>query len=322
VNQASGFTTGLDNAWSNVATFIPKFIVFLIILVVGYIVARLIGKILTKVLQKVGFDKLVERGGVKKALEKSQYDAAGILGKVVFYAIMLFVLSTAFGVFGSNPISDYLTAVIAYLPLVFVAILIVVIASAIAAAVKGLIQNSLGELSYGKLLANVASGLILAFGIIAALNQLHIATNVVNGILYATLAAAVGVIVVAVGGGGIKTMSQRWESVAAKYDDEKPKIAQAARNAPSIKEQANQAKEAAREYAQQTAQGSGHGPTSAYPAPSGGATADGRTETFPAYPPAGYPAPPPGYPQQPGYPPNAGGQYPPAPTDPYSGPRH
>ena len=206
---AINYGTGFSSAWSNVATFIPKFIVFLIILVIGYFVAKLIAKVLTKVLQKVGFDDLVERGGVKKALENSEYDAAGILGKVVFYAIMLFVLSSAFGVFGTNPISDYLTVVIAYLPLVFVAILIVVIASAVAAAVKGLLQNSLGELSYGKLLANVASGLILAFGIIAALNQLHIATDVVNGILYATLAAAVGVIVVAVGGGGIKTMSQR-----------------------------------------------------------------------------------------------------------------
>jgi hypothetical protein len=29
------YTTGLSNAWSNVATFVPKFVVFLIILVVG-----------------------------------------------------------------------------------------------------------------------------------------------------------------------------------------------------------------------------------------------------------------------------------------------
>jgi hypothetical protein len=58
---------------------------------------------------------------------RSSYDASGILAKVVYYAIMLFVLSTAFGVFGSNPISDYLRAVIAYLPLVFVAIAVVAV---------------------------------------------------------------------------------------------------------------------------------------------------------------------------------------------------
>jgi Conserved TM helix len=232
------FGTGVSNAWSNVATFVPKFVVFLIILLVGWLVARVIARILSRVLTRVGFDRVVERGGIRQALANSQYDASDILAKLVYYAIMLFVLSTAFGVFGSNPISSYLHAVIAYLPLVFIAIVIVVIAAAIAAAAKRLIEGSLGGLSYARTLANLASGFILAIGVIAALDQLHIAANVVNAILYAGLAALVGIAVVAVGGGGIRTMSQRWEAVAARYDEEKPRIAAAARNAPSLSDQA------------------------------------------------------------------------------------
>lgn len=259
MKEAIDYKTGISNAFANIATFVPKLVVFLIILIIGYLIAKAISKILAKALGKVGFDKAVERGGIKTALDKSQYDASDILGKLVHYAIMLFVVSTAFGVFGKNPISDYLHAIVAYLPLVFVAILIVVIAAAIAAAVKGLIQNSLGSLSYGKVLANAASTLILAFGIIAALNQLHIATNVVNAVLYATLAAAVGIAIVAVGGGGIKTMSTRWESVAQKYDEEKPKMAEAVRTAPSVKDQAQQAKDMAKDKAQQQS-GSTDGP--------------------------------------------------------------
>jgi hypothetical protein len=238
--EAINYGTGVSSAWSNVATFIPKFVVFLIILIIGYVIAKAIAKILSKVLTRVGFDRLVERGGIKSALDRSQYDASDILAKLVFYAIMLFVLSTAFGVFGTNPVSDYLHAVIAYLPLVFVAIIIVIIASAIAAGAKKLIEGSLGGLSYGKTLANLAAGFILAIGIIAALDQLHIAANVVNAILYAALAAVVGIAIVAVGGGGIKTMSQRWEAVAARYDEEKPNIAAAARTAPSLTDQAAQ----------------------------------------------------------------------------------
>ncbi len=254
--QAINYGTGLSSAFGNIAAFVPKLVLFLVILIVGYFVAKAIEKILSKVLTKVGFDKMVERGGLKKALEKSSYDPSDILGKLVFYAIMLFVLSTAFGVFGSNPISDYLRAIIAYLPLVFVAIIIIVIAAAIAAAVKMLIQNTMGELSYGKVLANVASVLILAFGVIAALDQLHIATNVVNAVLYATLAAMVGVVIVAVGGGGIKTMSSRWEAAAAKYDEEKPKMAEAARNAPSVQDQAQRARgQAQQQYDQSGQQG-------------------------------------------------------------------
>lgn len=223
----------MTNAWSNVAAFVPKFAVFLLILIVGYLIAKAIAKILAKVLTRVGFDRLVERGGIKRVLDRSSYDASCILAKIVYYAIMLFVLSTAFGVFGSNPISDYLRAVIAYLPLVFVAIVIVV-AAAIAAGARNLIENSLGGLSYARVVANLASGLILAIGVIAALDQLHIAAAVANAILYAVLTALVGIAIVAVGGGGIKTMSQRWEAVAARYDEEKPRIAGTVRRAPAL----------------------------------------------------------------------------------------
>jgi hypothetical protein len=242
---AINYTTGLSSAWSNVATFVPKLVVFLIILIVGWMIAKAVTKIISAVLTRVGFDRAVERGGIKKALEKSKYDASDILAKIVYYALMLFVLSTAFGVFGNNPVSSYLHAVIAYLPLVFVAIIIVVIASAIAAAAKALIENSLSGVSYAKVLGNVVSGLILAFGIIAALDQLHVAENVVNAVLYAALAALVGVVIVAVGGGGIRTMSERWESAAMTYDREKPRIAESARNAPTIREQARQTRDTA-----------------------------------------------------------------------------
>ncbi len=217
------YASGVNSAWSQIATFVPKLVIFLVILIIGYVIARILARVTNGILERVGFDGAVERGGVGRALERSKYDASDILAKLVFYAVMLFVLSTAFGVFGPNPISDYLQAIIGYLPKVFVAIVIVVIASAIAAGAKTLIEGSLGGLSYGRILANAASILILAFGIIAALDQLQIAQNVVNGILYATLAAVVGVVVVAVGGGGIKPMQARWESTLATYDVEKQK---------------------------------------------------------------------------------------------------
>jgi Flp pilus assembly pilin Flp len=100
-------------------------------------------------------------------------------------------------------------------------------------------------LSYGKTLANVASMVIIALFAIAALDQLHIAQNVINALLYATLTALVGVVIVAVGGGGISTMSSRWEKVSAKYDEEKDNMRQQIQSAPGVREQAQQAKQKA-----------------------------------------------------------------------------
>jgi hypothetical protein len=237
----------VDDAWNEllrtVAVFLPKLVAFLVILVVGLIVARLIGKAVDKILERVGFDRAVERGGIKRALAKSQYDASGLVGKLVYYALLLFVLQLAFGVFGPNPISDLLTGVIAFIPKAIVAIIIVVITAAIATAVRELITNTLGGLSYGKTLANIAAAFILGIGIIAALNQVGIATTVTTPILIAVLAAVVGVVVVGVGGGLIKPMQTRWESYLVKAEQEAPRLKQEAANAPSIAEQAAAAKD-------------------------------------------------------------------------------
>jgi hypothetical protein len=232
----------LQSALAAVFEFVPKLALFLVILIAGLVVASLIAKGLTRLLRRVGFDRLVERGGVKKALDRSKLDAAAIIAKILYWTLVLFVLQFAFGVFGPNPVSDLLAAIIAFLPRVIVAIVIVIITAAIAAGAKVLIQNTLGGLSYGKILANVVSIFILFVGIIAALNQVEIATTVTTPLLIAVLAIFAGVIIVGAGGGLIKPMQQRWETILNRAVEEAPKVKRQADAAPSIAEQAQQAK--------------------------------------------------------------------------------
>lgn len=216
-----------------VIAFVPALILFLVILIVGVIIAKLIGKAVNKGLEKVGFDAAVERGGIKKALDRSAFDASDIVAKLVYYSLVLFVLQLAFGVFGPNPISDLLTQVITFLPALIVAIIIVVVASAIAAAVRTLIQGSLAGLSYGNVLATMASAFILFLGIVAALNQIGVATTVTTPILIAVLATISGVIIVGAGGGLIKPMQARWEGYLGRAEAEVPKLKEEVRRAPT-----------------------------------------------------------------------------------------
>jgi len=233
-------TSAISAGLSTVAEFVPKLLIFLLILVIGLLIAKAIAKALNALLEKAGFDRAVERGGIKNALAKSKFDASDIIAKIIYYTLMLFVLQLAFGVFGPNPISDLLTQVITFLPSLVVAIIIVVVAASIAAAVKTLVEGTLGALSYGKTLANVASLFILFLGVVAALNQVGVATTVTTPILIAILATVGGVIVVGAGGGLIKPMQHRWESYLSKAEDEAPRIREHASQAPSAKEQARQ----------------------------------------------------------------------------------
>ena len=207
------FGQSVQNLINTVAHAIPKIVVFLLILIVGGFIAWLIGRLITKGLQKLGFNRFAERGSVGQALSRGRWDASTLVGKIVYYMILLFVLQMAFGVFGPNPISVLLTAVVAWLPKAIVAIAIIIIASAIAKVVKDLINNAIGGLSYGPFLAGAASVVIIVLGVIAALNQADIATTVTEPVLIAGLATVAAIAAIGVGGGLIRPMQSRWERI-------------------------------------------------------------------------------------------------------------
>lgn len=236
----------VQNGLNTLAVFVPRLIGFLLILVVGIILAKLIAKAIGKLLERVGFDRAVERGGVKRALERSKLDASDVVEKLVYYTLLLFVLQLAFSVFGPNPVSDLIERVIAFLPGLIVAIVIVVVAAAIAAVVKSIIESTLGGLSYGKVLAGIASAFILFLGITAALEQVGVATAITTPVLVAILATIGGVIVVGVGGGLVRPMQQRWESYLSKAEAEAPRLREQVRNAPPAREQVREVAERAR----------------------------------------------------------------------------
>ena len=90
---AVDFQGGIERAWSNVASLVPKLVAALVIVLIGYLVARVVAGTLNKVLERVGFDRVVERGGVRQVLARSKYDPSDILAKLVFWTIMLLVMS-------------------------------------------------------------------------------------------------------------------------------------------------------------------------------------------------------------------------------------
>jgi hypothetical protein len=157
-------------------------------------------------------------------MAKSQYDASDIVAKLVFFAVFIPFLSAAVGALGIQALQEPLRAFIALIPRILVAIVLVVLGAVIAGAVKTLIQNALGGLSYGKVLANVASILILLGFVKAALDQVGIATTVTGPLLYAILGTVAGVVIVGAGGGLIKPMQHRWEDMLNKASDETKNI--------------------------------------------------------------------------------------------------
>ncbi len=216
--------TPVREGFTTFTTFIPKLLGFLLILVLGYFIAKVIAKLVDKGLEKAGFDRAVERGGIKQALAKSSYDASDIVAKLVFFAIFIWFLSAAISALGIAALTEPLAAFIALIPKILVAIVLVVIGAALAGTAKSFISNALGGLSYGNLLASAAAVLIMFGFLKSALDQVGIATTVTTPLLYTVFAAVAGVVIVGVGGGLIKPMQGRWENMLTKADQEKAKI--------------------------------------------------------------------------------------------------
>lgn len=225
---AVDFGAGISSAWSSIATFVPKLLAFLVILFIGWLIAKAVSKIVGKVLDRVGFDRVAERGGIKRMMAGSKYEASDIVAKLIYYAILLIVLQIALSAFGPNPVSTLLADIVAWLPKAAVAIIIVVIAGAVARAVKDLVSNALGGLSYGAMLGTIASVFIWGIGGIAALNQIGVATAVTTPILITVLATVGGIAIIGVGGGLMRPMQQRWERWLNRAESEFPQAKAAA----------------------------------------------------------------------------------------------
>ena len=216
------FTQSFQNMMDSVVAFLPRALAFLAILIIGWIVSKLIGKGVAKLLHKVGLDRAGEKSGLRRFTGK--FELSDLLGRLVYYALLLFTLVLAFGAFGNNPVSDLLNRLVAWLPQLFVALVIVVVAFAIANAVHSIVSGTLEGTTYGRAAARISQVAIIFFGVVAALGQVGIATTVTTPILWTVLAMIAGVVIVGVGGGLISPMRQRWERMLATAADEASRV--------------------------------------------------------------------------------------------------
>ena len=94
-------------------SFLPEALLFLVILAAGWLAAAAARRLVLALLTRTGFDRAVERGGVGAALARSGHDAGDLVAGLARYAVLLFALQAAFGVWDPNAVSDLLAGVIA-----------------------------------------------------------------------------------------------------------------------------------------------------------------------------------------------------------------
>lgn len=209
MNIVDAVITSFQAALALLFTFVPRLIGFLVILLIGWLVASALSKALTFLLRKIGFDRIGNRIGLSRLLSQSgiKTDAAEVLGKIVYWFLFLIFLVPAVDALGLTAVSNILNQVIAYLPNVFVAILVLFLGTLAATFVADIVRGAASGSRVGNpnLFANIARYAILGFVALIALEQLQIAPSLLNILFTAIVGAAALAAGLAFGLGGQDT---------------------------------------------------------------------------------------------------------------------
>ena len=189
----SSLVASLTSAMSLFFAAIPRVVGFAIIIIVGWILSALLARGIAMLLRKARFNHLAERSGFADFVAKSgaNTDSSGMIAAIANWFVRLIVLVVAFDALGLPAVSEVLRDLLLWLPNLAVALVVLVIGGLAANAVSRLVRGATAEadLDNPDFLAKLASGAVWAFTVVVAVNQIGVATTLVNTLFMAVVGA-------------------------------------------------------------------------------------------------------------------------------------
>jgi hypothetical protein len=174
-----GIRTSVDHGFAVFFGWVPHVLGFIAVLLIGWIVARVLGKLAWRATHGAGLDRMLHTGAGGNFLQRLLPAPSRLVGRIVYWAILLSAISLAASVLGIAALTAFVGAIWAYLPNVVAAVLVSLVASAIAGAAVALVRRTMGETGLGKIVATVVPVLVLTIATFMILEQLKIAHDIV-----------------------------------------------------------------------------------------------------------------------------------------------
>jgi hypothetical protein len=145
--------TPLQEMLAKVLNFIPNIVAALIIFFVGKLVAVIVREVVVNFLSAAGADTRAEKAGLAKMLGYNKVSQIG--GVIVYLFILIPVVIAAIDSLQirviSQPMTDMLARILAAVPSILVAAVILIVGYAIARFVKGLVESFLSGVGFDRL---------------------------------------------------------------------------------------------------------------------------------------------------------------------------
>lgn len=204
------FVERLETLGQNIVEWLILIAVAIVVLIVGRWIIGLIRGWIEKLLAARALDGIWQRSGVSRALEGGEQTPASIVATVVYAYLMVALLLVVARILQLTAIEQLLTRLLAWIPLLLIAAVIVLIAAAVANWAGNLVRPFAEDQGVPWLTAVVHVGVIV-FGVLFALDVLDI--QFAEDIVKILVAAAAVAGAIAFGVGGIDAGKRWW----AKY---------------------------------------------------------------------------------------------------------
>ena len=196
-HSTNALMESFQTAFMPVIQLAPKIVAMLVVLIVGYLVARMVARAISALCERIGLQTAAERGGVVTSMKQVGIERTvpQILGLIVFWLLMSVFLMAACNILELSAVTEAMQNVVAYIPKLLVASVIVVVGLLLSAFLRGLIATSADRvgISYAQQLAAGCYYLLAMMVFIAAFEQLEITFDLLNyAILLAFGAVAIG----------------------------------------------------------------------------------------------------------------------------------
>lgn len=204
------------NVLNTILAAIPNILVAVILLGVGIAIAKFVGDLVTNLLRGTGINNVTNNMGVKGA---QNLDLAKISGQLVAVIIGLFFFVEALNALNLQVLNTIGAALIAYLPNVIFALIILGLGLIGGQWIAGIISQSTGSKWAGRLVQYV----LITFAVFMVLDQLNFASQIVNTAFIFIIGGLAVAFALAFGLGGRDFAQKQLEKLDDKVEKESAK---------------------------------------------------------------------------------------------------
>lgn len=210
----------------DLVTVIAKLLLAIIMFIIGYFISVGIGKLITEILKSLKFNKLFEKDGWKKALQRAEIDVdpSAFIGAIIKWVFVVVSLVVAVDVLELAKFSEFLGNVLDYIPRLLVAILVFIVAIIISDIIEKIVRVAVERMrvGYGYVASSIVKWAIWIFTIFLILDQLLPQSLVIQtlyiGIVYGVIGALSLGVGLAIGLGGKDVASETIREIKKKID--------------------------------------------------------------------------------------------------------